>query len=464
MTRLPVGLFALLAASGCVTTTTTTVVRGGPGEVAADSGDAGDDEDVGGRDDTGASGDTGGTEATAEPCAVDAEGRLPRGDEGAFLTREAVVSAERPACAAGWHAAAGAAGSRLSIQLDAADEGGLWVTATGLDGEPLRPSTWLEPGEALEVPLWQSGELFVEVHPDEVGAVDDPPGAYALSVRCVEACDRAYTRYPVVFLHGMGGTDAYLGTLDYWFGVETAFDAAGLEAAFPAVDALATIDERAQQWAAELDALAGAGLGRRFNLIAHSQGGLDARRLIHAHDPEGRVVSLTTISSPHRGTALADLADGVLDLTPFDAALVDGAVAALAALVGLSGPDLSGQLNDMTRENMAAFNGAVPDRADVAYFSWAGASCRGFDWGCQWDRNGEIIDPVFSASFRLLDAVEGDNDGVVSVESARWGTFLGELPADHMDEVGQVADLINPAFDAQDFYVSEAARLFEAGL
>jgi len=53
---------------------------------------------------------------------------------------------------------------------------------------------------------------------------------------------------------------------------------------------------------------------------------------------------------------------------------------------------------------------------------------------------------------------------VVSVESARWGSFLGELPADHMDEVGQIADLAHPAFDASAFYVDEARRLSAAGL
>ena len=31
------------------------------------------------------------------------------------------------------------------------------------------------------------------------------------------------------------------------------------------------------------------------------------------------------------------------------------------------------------------------------------------------------------------------NDGMVTVQSARWGTFMGCIPADHFDEVGQIA-------------------------
>ena len=30
-------------------------------------------------------------------------------------------------------------------------------------------------------------------------------------------------------------------------------------------------------------------------------------------------------------------------------------------------------------------------------------------------------------------------DGLVTVDSAQWGTFLGCIPADHLDEVCQVA-------------------------
>jgi triacylglycerol lipase len=30
------------------------------------------------------------------------------------------------------------------------------------------------------------------------------------------------------------------------------------------------------------------------------------------------------------------------------------------------------------------------------------------------------------------------NDGFVRVEEARWGTFLGCIPADHLDEMGHM--------------------------
>ena len=427
----------------------------------SDTAAPGDETDPGG-DDTGGD-DTGEADATPEPCPL-VDGQLARAAEGPFVGRGATVAHARAACTAGWHAVAGAAGSTLAVHLEQADDAALWVSATTLLGAPLGSPALLQPGDALHVRLAQSGEVLLALHPDDPGAPTDPDRAYALSVDCIAGCERSYTRYPIVFLHGMAGTDSYLGVLDYWFGVEAALAETAFLGVTPSVDALSGIDARAAQWQAVLAELAAAGVGRRFNLVGHSQGGLDGRLLAHAYDDERRVASLTTISAPHRGTPLADLADGVLDRTPFDAWLIDQALDALAGLVGLSGPALSDQLHDMSRPSMATFNADVPDRADVSYWSWAGVTCRGLDWGCRSERDGEVVDPIFSATFRLVWWIEGDNDGVVGLESAKWGTFLGELPADHMDEVGQIADLVNPAFDAAAFYVDEAHRLSAAGL
>ncbi|MDI7267394.1 MAG: hypothetical protein QME96_05320 [Myxococcota bacterium] len=54
---------------------------------------------------------------------------------------------------------------------------------------------------------------------------------------------------------------------------------------------------------------------------------------------------------------------------------------------------------------------------------------------------------------------------LVTVESATWGTFRGTLPADHWDEIGQLADG-GPAgpFDHPAFYRQVAADLHRAGL
>lgn len=113
---------------------------------------------------------------------------------------------------------------------------------------------------------------------------------------------------------------------------------------------------------------------------------------------------------------------------------------------------------------MAAFNEAIPDVDGVYYASWAGHSCSALDWWCQADWSREVVEGVLAPTYAVVALFEGDNDGLVSVESATWGDFQGEMPADSMDEVGQIADVWNPAFDHRQFYLDEAARLAGLGL
>jgi triacylglycerol lipase len=59
------------------------------------------------------------------------------------------------------------------------------------------------------------------------------------------------------------------------------------------------------------------------------------------------------------------------------------------------------------------------------------------------------------------------NDGLVTVESAKWGDFHGCIPADHLDEVGELNDnppLAITQFDYLQFYREIVAGLIARGL
>ncbi|MCA8981013.1 MAG: hypothetical protein KDC14_13380, partial [Planctomycetes bacterium] len=61
----------------------------------------------------------------------------------------------------------------------------------------------------------------------------------------------------------------------------------------------------------------------------------------------------------------------------------------------------------------------------------------------------------------------GASDGMIAVESAKWGDFRGCVPADHYDVIGQIGDRgPDPisGFDAANFYVNIAADLERKGL
>ena len=59
--------------------------------------------------------------------------------------------------------------------------------------------------------------------------------------------------------------------------------------------------------------------------------------------------------------------------------------------------------------------------------------------------------------------MEGDNDGLVSLDSAAWGDVQGVLPADHLDLVGWSDPLATAPHDHHAFFIAEATRLASLG-
>jgi triacylglycerol esterase/lipase EstA (alpha/beta hydrolase family) len=257
---------------------------------------------------------------------------------------------------------------------------------------------------------------------------------------------------PIVLLPGAAGFDE-LGPLEYYYGVSGDLTEAGHQVFATDVSPLQTIEVRAEQLAEQIDAFLAETGAERVHLIAHSQGGLDARFLISSLGYGDRVATLTTIATPHLGSRVADVALGIIpgpveELLGF---LIDFIVGAVDG----SEQDVVAQLYQLTEEHAVEFNAANPDDPRVAYYSVAGIT--------QLDPladpfENDVCDPLFLASFALLDP-HGPSDGLVPVESATYGNFLGTVPADHLDEVGQLFGTTALGFDHRDFYLALAAFL-----
>jgi triacylglycerol lipase len=188
----------------------------------------------------------------------------------------------------------------------------------------------------------------------------------------------------------------------------------------------------------------------KVNIIAHSMGGLDSRYLVATLGYGDVVASVTSISSPHRGTAVADLALKVLGK---GGGASDKVLNGLASAWGLSFNQLAGSsdvraaLSSLSEANSAAFNAANPDDARVYYQSWAGvSSILGIKRSADMAACGTIL-----GDYRVADMVHPTlvpltavvahidmrpNDGMATVAGAKWGKFRGCIPADHLDEVG----------------------------
>ena len=266
--------------------------------------------------------------------------------------------------------------------------------------------------------------------------------------------------YPIVLVHGLFGFDK-IGPLEYFYGVHDQWTARGRQVFAPRLDAVQASDVRGAELVAAIDdALAQTG-AQKVVLVGHSQGGIDARWAAN-HAPD-KVVAVVTIATPHRGSPVADVAAGIL---PGDSS---AALDALADFFGASelgsSSSFPGAIQTLTTAGAAAFNAATPDAPSVTYYSIAGRSnlagpCASGDpiatkWDSQVDPMGLELLPLSGilAAAALPDTPV--QDGLVTVDSATWGNFLGCIPADHIDEVGQVAGAspgIGNNFDYTTFY------------
>jgi triacylglycerol lipase len=236
-------------------------------------------------------------------------------------------------------------------------------------------------------------------------------------------------RHPVVFCHGMLALSTLSmqlpENLNCFTPLREFLKERGFRALFPQVAPTSGIVARAHQLREQINRWT----DRPVNIIAHSMGGLDARYMISHLGMAERVSSLTTIATPHRGTTLVDWF-----LTNYRERLP-----LLRALEAM-GINVDG-FRDCRPTSCRDFNASTPDMPGVRYFSYGGAV------------SASHVTPFLRRAWNLLSAVEGPNDGMVSLTSARWGEYLGTLHADHYAQTPDKV-FVRPGedFDALSFY------------
>ncbi len=116
-------------------------------------------------------------------------------------------------------------------------------------------------------------------------------------------------RHPIVLVHGLFGfTQVRMSQwvlLNYFAGIPPVFQAAGNRVLLPKLSPTGSIASRAAQLKAYIERVSP---DQPVNLIGHSMGGLDCRYMITNLGMASRVLSLTTLGTPHRGSPFADWA------------------------------------------------------------------------------------------------------------------------------------------------------------
>jgi triacylglycerol lipase len=255
--------------------------------------------------------------------------------------------------------------------------------------------------------------------------------------------------YPIVLAHGMSGFKN-IGPLNYYYGVADALGKDGHDVHVAVVDAFNSSEVRGAQLQVFVEGVLSQTGAAKVNLICHSQGGFDCRYV--AHEIPDKVATVTTIATPHLGDPIADIAEN-------DAP--GPLLAAVNAFLDILGTAIDqGQTTQNAELAMAlcstkgaqAFTAKFPNQPQVAYYSIAGRSngALGDDvcgtpteapFVARWDGFVDPVNPFLAATGSILSnsvTPPPTNDGLVPVGAAKWGTFLGCIPADHLDEVGQI--------------------------
>lgn len=247
----------------------------------------------------------------------------------------------------------------------------------------------------------------------------------------------------IILVHGVLGFRRKFG-VEYFRGIAAHLREKDARVLVPELDPTRGIEFRGNELRDQITAAFAAGAldpHRQTHVVAHSLGGLDSRYILSPANP-GRIQlpirSLTTISTPHQGSPIADILDNPAELLPFPHFPFSPPVNPLEAPLNSLGISLDAMRNLTSRFCQAVFNRYGNDPA-VAYFSVAGSGRPDF--------------PETAAAFLLFHkyiwARTGQpNDGLVTTASSHWGpAALRTWPADHAEEVGYNLDnlLIPPA-------------------
>lgn len=220
----------------------------------------------------------------------------------------------------------------------------------------------------------------------------------------------------IVLAHGLLGFDELrlagnlIPGIHYWRGITDALAAKGIEVIVAAVPPSGSIEARSTKLA---ESIALKAKGKQVNIIAHSMGGLDSRYMISQLRPtDFKILSLTTIATPHRGSTFADYMFETIG---------PRRIKRIYKVLEYFGFE-TGAFSQLTVEYMKnTFNPKTPDVPDVKYYSY-GASLEPNKWS------------VFAPSHAIIKSTEGLNDGLVSVYSSQWGDYKGTLiGVSHLD-------------------------------
>ncbi len=232
------------------------------------------------------------------------------------------------------------------------------------------------------------------------------------------------TKYPFLLVHGFGFRDHE--KYNYWGRIPRWLEQRGVRIYYGYQDANATIEENARRLAEEIHRLVKETGMEKWNVIAHSKGGLDMRYAISQLDIAPYIASLTTICTPHNGSRTVDAL--LKNLTPV-IKVISKIADVWRRFCGDHRPDSYRAFCSFSTRQAEKFNRENPDYPGIYYQSYAFVMSH------------HCSDILFILPHLVVSIIEGENDGFLAPEAVKWGEFRGSYTGmggrgiSHWDEV-----------------------------
>lgn len=262
---------------------------------------------------------------------------------------------------------------------------------------------------------------------------------------------RCKTSYPIVLVHGHGWRDDKI--FSYWGRIPKRLEKNGAKLYYGNGDSYARIETNARILKGSVKkALKDSG-AKKVNILAHSKGGMESRYMIKCLGMAPYVASLTTISTTHHGSNAVDIG---LKFPHVIFKAVGVFVDMYWGMVGDRHPDFYNSTVEMSRGWCKGFNEKILNDPDIYYQSYA--ACMKYP----------LSDPFFFWNNIVVWLFDGPNDGLVSVESAKWGEFKGKLQGRYIRGLSH-ADTVDmyrfstPGLDVPELYCKILEGLAKKG-
>ena len=215
-------------------------------------------------------------------------------------------------------------------------------------------------------------------------------------------------------------------------------------------DGFGTIEHNAEQLKAQILKILKQENAEKVNLIAHSKGGLDSKYMLRELGMTKKVASLTTLCTPHRGSAIASW----MYRKP------KWALKFLAFWINLWYKIFGDKKPDALTvcKQLQALPNDILEQLDAP----EGVYCQSYSSTMEKSRD----DFLMTIPHLISRHYEGATDGLVSVESAKFAEYRGDMLEETLSHSQEIGFCLGKKKRSRvyEFYLALAAELAERGL